>query len=89
MQYNHIRNKKQLPEQTAVSQIRERRNIFMKYEIFFLLQQYHKNYPEQFQTVKPGDLKEKYQELKSKEVDLDVYTVNTGDCRSNRSRNVY
>ena len=61
----------------------------MKYEIFFLLQQYHKNYPEQFQTVKPGDLKEKYQELKSKEVDLDVYTVNTGDCRSNRSRNVY
>lgn len=89
MQYNHIRNKKQLPEQTAVSQIRERRIIFMKYEVFFLLQQYHKNYPEQFQTVEPEDLKKKYKELKSEEVDLDVYTVNTCNCRSNRSRNVY
>ena len=29
----------------------------MKYEVFFLLQQYHKNYPEQFQTVEPEDLK--------------------------------
>ena len=89
MQYNHIRNKKQLPEQTAVSQIRERRTIFMKYEVFFLLQQYHKNYPEQFQTVEPEDLKKKYKELKSEEVDLDVYTVNTCNCRSSRSRNVY
>ena len=81
--------KKQLPEQTAVSQIRERRNIFMKYEVFFLLQQYHKKYPELFHTVEPEDLKKKYKELKSEEVDLDVYTVNSGDCRSNRSRNVY
>lgn len=81
--------KRQLPEQTAVSQIRERRIIFMKYEVFFLLQQYHKNYPEQFHTVEPEDLKKKYKELKSEEVDLNVYTVNSGDCRSNRSRNVY
>lgn len=61
----------------------------MKYEVFFLLQQYHKKYPEQFHTVEPEDLKKKYKELKSEEVDLDVYTVNSGDCRSNRNRNVY
>ena len=52
----------------------------MKYEVFFLLQQYHKKYPEQFQTVEPEDLKKKYKELKSEEVDLDVYTVNTCNC---------
>ena len=35
----------------------------MKYEVFFLLQQYYKKYPERFHKVEPQELKEKYTEL--------------------------
>lgn len=62
---------------------------FMKYEVFFLLQQYHKKYPERFHKVEFQDLKEKYTELRSEEVNSDVYTVNTAHCRGNCSGNVY
>ena len=37
----------------------------MKYEVFFLLQQYYKKYPERFHKVEFQDLKEKYTELRS------------------------
>ena len=61
----------------------------MKNEVFILLQQYHKKYPEQFHGVELEDLKEKYTELRSEEVNPNVYSVNTAHCRGNCGGNVY
>ena len=48
-----------------------------------------KNVGLQFCLPRTGLFVHGRKDIKSEEVDLDVYTVNSGDCRSNRSRNVY
>lgn len=57
----------------------------VKYEIFSLLQQYLKKYPEQFHNVTARDLQEKYFELKSEGVKTNACTLNSDPCSCSRA----
>ena len=44
----------------------------MRYEVFFLLQQYQQKYPDRFHILKSQDLKDKYIELKTEDVNVEI-----------------
>lgn len=61
----------------------------MKYEIFFLLQQYQNKYPDRFHIVELQEIKDKYEELKSEELGTDVCTADSYYFGGNPNRDAY